>query len=1029
MPSKRDLSVAVLRDMNPEERLDAAVLLNVSSKEIFTDEEYVGLYNSIYNTSYTVADRNNEDLENPNVRSHLYMYMMSEKGVSPEELSEMTVDDIKTFVPDFKQAVADHPIYGEAAEKLSKKELEDNIKWYGKMYGTAYKQITDEKFPDANQFSTEAGIATAFHKNSNTFSQVLSTIGYSNNKINYSDIPLKEDMTKDSVSHLLYNTAKEAAGDSGKGSNSIFFKSSRASALSDLLYNVLDPEEDIRTRALNKVILETEIVPDYADKEVRFEDKSMNAMKGEDKIREMLDQVDPTSKGIVFQDFTDEECQKILSTPLKDLKIIEPEIYRKTVIKASEVMPKGKDIRINGMAEEAKKYIAEKKTVSEKALKHREETYKTFENIAQNGQKIAMLADWLPEKNGKIDLTYGYFSSERDNNVGAFDKIFDDALKQQKGIISEQLQSEDKFGRKPLEAVINERFIEGFRVSDPDRPSVTIPVMKAVDKYIDVNRDSNYLKNPHEFAKLLVMFDVKNHKNVFYDPYLYAEDGPKMGKPVRASEDSLEPIQLHVYDLEKIKDNSAQRAIERDKQKNAEHVEQHIRKKKEAEDYRKIAHELKIKEEQYEAEYQRELQAIEDKREIRKRAALKKIKNKKYEEFKKAESAERQTSQMNAAPEPEEDEDEMFRQAEEAYQLMQKELKDKEEAFKKGNKFCIDNLSEEDKKLYDIMDEDREELKRAMEIEKSKKPSKNEVNLPEGAKERHGVSSEIWNGLRESRIGLDENRWFSWTGFGTSHELSRLKHQMDRLLDICNKTNERSYDDKYVRLRDEMVDKLEKEAIAYDREKRGKKHLNDPNWEPITSAGQTRFRANKKILEFCKEYKSKYACKDPKILGNASLSDKVVDVLDDKQWAERLGDIDPERKPTDPKEQKKIIKEVEDCTVGILNAKFSNKFIGKNEISEDAAEMFFDVNSEKIQNADVFKRIKNGLKGKDAWEKAMALKKLAEKDGGVKLIETYSQAVIANKKAKKSAPEAVNAQPQANAVKNKKKPTSTKGGI
>ena len=501
-------------------------------------------------------------------------------------------------------------------------------------------------------------------------------------------------------------------------------------------------------------------------------------MKGEDKIREMLDQVDPTSKGIVFQDFTDEECQKILSTPLKDLKIIEPEIYRKTVIKASEVMPKGKDIRINGMAE-----------------------------------------------------------------------------------------------------------------------------------------------------------------------------------------------------------------------------------------------------------YQRELQAMEDKREIRKRAALEKIKNKKYEEFKKAESAERQTSQMNAAPEPEEDEDEMFRQAEEAYQLMQKELKDKEEAFKKGNKFCIDNLSEEDKKLYDIMDEDREELKRAMEIEKSKKPSKNEVNLPEGAKERHGVSSEIWNGLRESRIGLDENRWFSWTGFGTSHELSRLKHQMDRLLDICNKTNERSYDDKYVRLRDEMVDKLEKEAIAYDREKRGKKHLNDPNWEPITSAGQTRFRANKKILEFCKEYKSKYACKDPKILGNASLSDKVVDVLDDKQWAERLGDIDPERKPTDPKEQKKIIKEVEDCTVGILNAKFSNKFIGKNEISEDAAEMFFDVNSEKIQNADVFKRIKNGLKGKDAWEKAMALKKLAEKDGGVKLIETYSQAVIANKKAKKSAPEAVNAQPQANAVKNKKKPTSTKGGI
>ena len=122
-------------------------------------------------------------------------------------------------------------------------------------------------------------------------------------------------------------------------------------------------------------------------------------------------------------------------------------------------------------------------------------------------------------------------------------------------------------------------------------------------------------------------------------------------------------------------------------------------------------------------------------------------------------------------------------------------------------------------------------------------------------------------------------------------------------------------------------------------------------------AGQKRFAANQAILKFCKDYKNNYACKDEKILSKSNISDKVVDVLDEKQWIERLGDIDPDRKPADPEEQKKVIREIRDCAVGILNAKFSKKFIDKEEISTEAAEMFFDTNSEKIQNANAFKAI------------------------------------------------------------------------
>ncbi len=77
-------------------------------------------------------------------------------------------------------------------------------------------------------------------------------------------------------------------------------------------------------------------------------------------------------------------------------------------------------------------------------------------------------------------------------------------------------------------------------------------------------------------------------------------------------------------------------------------------------------------------------------------------------------------------------------------------------------------------------------------------------------------------------------------------------------------------------------------------------------------------------------------------------------MLDEKQWFERIGDIDPKRKPADPEEQKRIIKDIEECAVGLLNASFSKKFIKKNEITKEASEMFFDVNSDKIAGSKAF---------------------------------------------------------------------------
>ena len=247
---------------------------------------------------------------------------------------------------------------------------------------------------------------------------------------------------------------------------------------------------------------------------------------------------------------------------------------------------------------------------------------------------------------------------------------------------------------------------------------------------------------------------------------------------------------------------------------------------------------------------------------------------------------------------------------------------------------------------------------------------------------------------------LDTKHRFVHIG-SSSHELGRLKHSVDRLMEVMRHFENKDHvEDRYLKLRRELIRNIEKEAQKYIELKQGTKHKGDNNWQPFSEMGRARYRAAKELLNFAKNYP------EPDYeYGKApadSITDKVVDLLDKDQWLSRLGDIDPKaKKPEDVDEQNRQIDEIQDCVVGLLNAHFSRKFIEKEELSEDAAEFLFEDNSEKLKNGKIFKKMLEAIPAKDPWEKAMSLKKAIEADGGAKILKRYEEVVLNKKKSKK----------------------------
>jgi len=63
---------------------------------------------------------------------------------------------------------------------------------------------------------------------------------------------------------------------------------------------------------------------------------------------------------------------------------------------------------------------------------------------------------------------------------------------------------------------------------------------------------------------------------------------------------------------------------------------------------------------------------------------------------------------------------------------------------------------------------------------------------------------------------------------------------------------------------------------------------------------------NKKIYLLKQAINNLVSEQDKNIINRDNIADKVLDLLEEEQWIDRLSDIDPKRKPSDKKEQDKI---------------------------------------------------------------------------------------------------------------------------
>ena len=338
-------------------------------------------------------------------------------------------------------------------------------------------------------------------------------------------------------------------------------------------------------------------------------------------------------------------------------------------------------------------------------------------------------------------------------------------------------------------------------------------------------------------------------------------------------------------------------------------------------------------------------------------------------------------------------------------------------------------VGDQQKNIKNIIEEDLKNFENADPAKEAKKDEK----LPKGVNDNYGLDERrdtTKEFLKKWKKGLETTRTFAgWS----SHELTHLKHMVDRTIELLDKieadNKKGNFSLENCRLRDEMMQKLGRAAQDYISDKRGIKHQNDSNWRPFWEMGKKRFESALILSDYVKQYNKDYALNGiseyAKKLSKIKKFDNIKiernfetmthDMLDPDEWLEMLRDVDTIRR--EPKKgmkesrikelkanQKQDIQNIEDAVAGFLISKFTLRALNMDDsefYSEEHARLVFDENTKKLKESPIFAKLKESVKGKDAFEKAMNLKKLAEKDNGVKLLKTFSQMVIENKKNKK----------------------------
>ena len=262
-------------------------------------------------------------------------FCIGEKEIPLSELKELGEDRIGELVNEFKEGVFSHPFRGE----VSPEQMKASREWYGTMYGKAMKQLADMPFQTG--LKTADGIAKAA-ESGKIFSFFVALGVLNSMPMEWKkNVDFKYALNKYVETYRLERAAE------------VEYSYQRAIVCAS------DPQVPLNKRVLHKLMLELEYEPGVSGKS--FADlSSTDNFDCESTIALYFNNLDSMVQKTELQGLTQEECNKLLNTPMEELRKTDVLLYNKALKELKSKFPNTKMIGLMDLAgekeiEEAKK--------------------------------------------------------------------------------------------------------------------------------------------------------------------------------------------------------------------------------------------------------------------------------------------------------------------------------------------------------------------------------------------------------------------------------------------------------------------------------------------------------------------------------------------------------------------------------------------------------------------------------------------------------------------------------------------------
>ena len=1013
--------------------------------------------NQVKNLNTRMYGKNAED-ETYNeflLRDTLVAYILAKDDMTIEKIEELTLDQMKGYVKEFDQFIKNTSVF---AEGLTPQQSDVNASKLGEVFGKAAAKLKDVKIPEIHN---ETDIQDAFASlsipacASNAISYALGNFRTRKTYVmksgqNAFDKSFKENLPEE---------MKEVTGRSFRTVRGAFEMTvsylapgntpSQKAATRFIL------ENDVTEQLGGKGFLELKNAPQYTGdydsaSDYIYDD---NFSLESNMTKEEIDKAATTDIG------KDDPLYNKMLHSLENgyntvagkngFKGYMPELDKKLdTVKAEEEAQRVREEQERRVreAEEHKKQVDEQLNALDTADYSDLRNHRVLGKLKDvNGfEHPALVSYYRPDND----------TSEMDEVAKEFDEVFGGLYNTQK-----QLLEENKNVLNDSDPMYN--FLRSFTVKNPStHKSLNLDdlahetVLTNTDyenrkdtkfrgsSYLNLRRNDEEIELYNKIMKSVLMYSIKKGCELEFTPFVKTAELQEN----KAFINKGETVGFKLHNGPELRDIETNK---RNKQLEEEDKRRRIaeEKRRQEEEKRRIEEEKAQKEyiAQIEKEREERRKRIEEEEKLRKleeerkEAEEKARQAKELEEKNKAREEWAATHKVNSEQDyPEHLRDEELVEDEELLEQIDRD----EKAERKRQQGVIDDINNNVGKQYiNINEIQKEDAKNAIEdINKTDKKvsDKRKVNVPEGYVDDHGginkddaiklkeVQDELENGndekaihskedeaalgisIKTTRKQLSAKHWFGMAGV-SSHEMDKLRDATEYVMKL-NQKNQAYLNGTYAQfhadhtaLMDEAVALMGKAADEYLAEKRGKKHANDPNWKPHTGMGKKRFEAALALSKYAKAYKRQHSLE---ALGKKGQENKYTSKVFDpdklEDWVERMKRIGNE-KPKTEEEQKKVIKDIKRTAAGMLACKYGHVVDLKENNHYQLEDVMIGENADKFYKSNEFKQMCELNDGKDAWEKAMNVKKLASKNNGDRLFDTHMKLYKGNRRREEEA--------------------------